>query len=198
MRRPVFFDGMRVGLFGGSFNPPHEGHVLLARKLQVQLKLDLVWWLVSPQNPLKQEKPENAQQRIKACEEIAGTYKTYISNEETLLGTTYTADTIACLKAKYPNVRFVWIMGADSLRSIHKWRNWQEIFNQVPVAVYPRPNETITAGLGPAAQYFAHARRPANEASLLPTQNTPAWILLDGKTHASSSTSIRQQKTNSQ
>jgi len=195
MRRPVFFDGMKIGLFGGSFNPPHAGHALLARTLQTQLNLDLVWWLVSPQNPLKQEKPAAENTRIKACQQIAGSHKTYVSNVETMLGTSYTADTIARLKAKYPNVHFVWAMGADSLRHVHRWRNWQEIFNQVPVAVYPRPGETSAAGLAPAAQYFAQARRPASAAAQLATQNAPAWILLEGATNASSSTSIRQQKS---
>ena len=192
MQHPYFSDGMKIGLFGGSFNPPHAGHALVSERLRFKLNLDLVWWLVSPQNPLKNETPADPKARIEACRKIAGHHKTYISDEETALGSTYTANTIAALKRRYPRVNFVWLMGADSMRAIHRWRNWQQIFEQVPIAVYPRPGETVRAGLGPAAACFAQSRIPHNQAAILATHNRPAWTLLEGVLSPLSSTQVRK------
>jgi len=191
MVTPFFTDGMKIGLFGGSFNPPHAGHALVSERLRVRLGLDLVWWLVSPQNPLKSEAPETAGKRIAACRAIASQHKTYVSDEETALGSTYTADTIRALKRRHPNVHFVWLMGADSMCGIHRWRDWHEIFQQIPVAVYPRPGVTVRAGLGPAATYFARNRIHPDDAATLAGRPCPAWTLLEGVMSPLSSTQIR-------
>ena len=191
MGKPFFSDGMKIGLFGGSFNPPHAGHALVSEKLRIRLGLDLVWWLVSPQNPLKLETPADTATRIKACREIAPPHKTYVSDEEMGLGSSYTADTIRALKNRHPNVHFVWLMGADSMCAIHRWRNWRTIFEQLPVAVYPRPSATIRAGLAPAAACFARHRLLPADAPTLAARATPAWTLLDGVTSPLSSTQLR-------
>ena len=115
--------------------------------------------------------------RIDACRDIAGPHKTYISDEETGLGSPYTANTIRTLKKRHPNVHFVWLMGADSMCGIHRWRDWQTIFQQIPVAVYPRPGATVRAGLGPAATCFARNRIHPDDAASLAGRPCPAWTL---------------------
>ncbi|MGC6472438.1 MAG: nicotinate (nicotinamide) nucleotide adenylyltransferase [Parvibaculales bacterium] len=195
MVKPFLSDGMKVGLFGGSFNPPHAGHALVSERLRARLGLDLVWWLVSPQNPLKKEAPESSAMRIDACRDIAGPHKTYISDEETGLGSAYTANTIRTLKKRHPNVHFVWLMGADSMCGIHRWRDWQAIFQQIPVAVYPRPGATVRAGLGPAATCFARNRIHPDDAASLAGRPCPAWTLLEGVMSPLSSTQIRSGRS---
>ena len=194
MTKPFFSDGMKIGLFGGSFNPPHAGHALVSERLRVRLNLDLVWWLVSPQNPLKAEAPAQAATRIAACRNIAGQHKTYVSDEETRLGSSYTANTIRALKKRHPNVHFVWLMGADSMCGIHHWRDWQEIFRQIPIAVYPRPGHTVRSGLGPAATCFARNRIHPDDAATLAGRTCPSWTLLEGVMSPLSSTQIRSHE----
>ncbi len=193
--KPFFSDNMKIGLFGGSFNPPHKGHAFISERLRIKLNLDLIWWLVSPQNPLKKTAPENINTRIAACQRVAGHHKVYISDAETHLQTSHTADTIRLLKAKYPNVHFIWLMGADNMRTVHHWRNWKQIFYQVPIAVYPRPSETVRAGLGISATVFAQHRLPPQNAHKLIYKNKPAWTLLEGRTNALSSTILRENNS---
>ncbi|MGC6512365.1 MAG: nicotinate-nucleotide adenylyltransferase [Parvibaculales bacterium] len=195
MGKPFFSDGMKIGLFGGSFNPPHAGHALVSERLRTRLGLDWVWWLVSPQNPLKPEAPADAAERIAACREIAVTPKTYVSDEETQMGSNYTADTIRTLKKSHSNVHFVWLMGADSLCDMHRWRSWRDIFRQIPIAVYPRPGTTVRAGLSPAASCFSRNRIHPDEAASLAGRRCPAWTLLEGVTSPLSSTQLRSVRS---
>ena len=188
---PKAFAGMRVGLLGGSFDPPHAGHVHITRQALRRFGLDRVWWLVSPGNPLKAKGPAPLGRRLAACREIMQHPKVEVTDLEARLGTTYTADTIEKLQSIYPKVNFVWLMGADNLASVHKWERWEWIFDNVPIGVTSRPGEHLKAGASMAAMKYAHARLPAMGAKILPFQNPPAWCLLEGPVVDISSTGIR-------
>ena len=183
--------GMRVGLFGGSFNPPHQGHAHVARTALVRMRLDRVIWLVSPQNPLKRGQPADLAERLAATRRLARGPSMIVSDIETRLGTRYTIDLIRILKARFPGVHFVWIMGADSLASFHQWRGWNEILTTVPMAVVARPGSQLRGGLAPAAARFNRVRRPATAASQLPLTAPPAWIYLPARLNHASSTALR-------
>src|SRR5215467_14346327 len=159
--RPGFalLPGMRVGLFGGSFNPAHAGHAHVAETARRRLGLDRVIWLVSPQNPLKSrhETADLAQRMASAASFTAGP-DMIVTDLETRLGSAYTIDTVRALKARHPGVQFVWIMGADSLAGFHRWRGWTQILREVPVAVVSRPWAGLRSRFSPAARRFAHAR----------------------------------------
>ncbi|ESQ92720.1 nicotinic acid mononucleotide adenylyltransferase [Asticcacaulis sp. AC460] len=197
--RPGFHlePGMKIGLFGGSFNPAHEGHRHVAETARVKMGLDRIIWLVSPQNPLK-SKTETAplHQRIAEIEPFIGP-NDIISDFETRIGATYTLDTLRALKARFPGVHFVWIMGGDSLVSFHKWRGWLQIMAMVPVAVVSRPGAMMNARFSHAAKRFAHYRVKERQARILPMMAAPAWSFFKGPLHGHSSTAIRAQRRQS-
>src|SRR5699024_7513833 len=151
--------GAHVGLLGGSFNPAHRGHAHVALQAMRRLKLDEVWLLVSPQNPLKDPADmAPLDKRLASAQRIARHPRLKVSAMETLLGTRRTADTLAQLQRCFPGVRFVWIMGADNLQQIHHWGRWKEIFHRVGVAVFDRPSYSLGALSAKAAQRFARHR----------------------------------------
>lgn len=186
--------GMTVGLFGGSFNPAHEGHRHVAATARARLRLDRVIWLVSPQNPLK-SRHETAplSERIAQVKPFIGP-KDVISDFETRIGASYTLDTLRALKLRYPGVHFVWIMGGDSLASFHRWRGWVQIMHMVPVVVVSRPGALMKARLSPAARRFARYRHPEQAGHILPYRTAPAWSYIKGPLHSHSSTAIRAQR----
>ena len=157
------------------------------------LQLDRIWWLVSPQNPLKQHAPKDIAARV-ARVGLAGHPKIFVSDEETRLGTQYAIDTVRRLKAANPEVRFIWLMGADNLAGLHKWKFWDELMSEIPVAVYPRPGSTLQAGISPAAMRFAPWRKPANAAARFRFAKAPAWIMLDGVLSGLSSSALRHHE----
>ncbi len=184
---------MRVGLFGGSFNPAHPGHAHVAETALRRLGLDRVIWLVSPQNPLKPTHETAAlTRRLWGTLRYAQGPSMIVSDAETRIGSFYTIDTLRVLKARYPGVCFVWIMGADSLASFHRWRGWTQIMQEVPVAVVARPWTTLKSRFSPAASRFAHARLPARAARLLPCRKPPAWVYLAAPLNFTSSTALRR------
>jgi nicotinate-nucleotide adenylyltransferase len=186
--------GMTIGLFGGSFNPAHEGHRHVAETARVKLGLDRILWLVSPQNPLKSRNDTAPlSERIRDIEPFIGP-NDIISDVETRIGATYTLDTLRALKARFPGVHFVWIMGGDSLASFHRWRGWVQIMHLVPVAVVSRPGVMMKARMSPAAKRFACFRVKERQARLLPLMTAPAWAYLKGPLHSQSSTAIRIQR----
>jgi len=187
--------GMRVGLYGGSFNPAHDGHAHVAETARKRLRLDRVIWLVSPQNPLKSS-AETAPltERMAGVRAQAGDRGMIVSDAETRLGSQYTIDTVRALKARFPGVNFVWIMGADSLASFHRWRGWTQIMRELPVAVISRPWASLKSRFSPAARRFEHARRPARAAALLPGAPAPAWVYLHGPLNFASSTALRESR----
>jgi len=180
---------MRVGLFGGSFNPAHEGHAHVAETALMRLHLDRVIWLVSPQNPLKDASPKPLSERMAGANALARGPSMIVSDAEAQLGVTYSLDTIRLLKARHPGVRFVWVMGADSLAAFHRWKGWTEIFREVPIAVVARPGAE-RALTSPAAQRFASARV---DPGALMSAKPPAWSWLSAPLNYASSTALRER-----
>ena len=189
---PPHAPGMRIGLFGGTFDPPHEAHVgasLLALK---RLKLDRVWWLVTPGNPLKNTSGlAPLQQRIDASRALTHHPRIDVTGLEAVIKTRYTYDTIAWLKARCPGVRFVWIMGADNLRSFHRWQRWRGIANLVPFVVIDRLGPSLYAAASPASLALSHARIPEHAVATLPGRKAPAWAFIHGLKSPLSSTELR-------
>lgn len=173
MRRglPLAYPGMKIGLFGGSFDPAHEGHAHVAETALKRLGLDRVWWLVSPQNPLK-PKSSAIDQRVQSARERAHGSKMVVTDLEQQLGCAFTYQTLRTLKRLYPGVSFTLIMGADNLANFRKWRNWQEVAGAVPVAIVSRP------GAGPAQRLGAPR----------------GWKYLNARLHRESSSAIRSSK----
>ena len=190
-RGPIATPGQRIGLLGGSFDPPHEGHAHITRWALRTFGLDRVWWLVSPGNPLKPEGPAPLARRLAACRRLTRHPRVVVTDIERHLGTRYTADTLWHLSRRYPGVRFVWLMGSDNLAGFHRWERWEWIMAHYPVGVLARPGRQVRAGLSPAARRFARWRLPQHAAKLLPDMPAPCWTLLVGPMSPASSTAIR-------
>ncbi len=184
--------GMRVGLYGGSFNPAHEGHAHVAETARRRLGLDRVIWLVSPQNPLK-ERHETAglAERMAGARALAKGPGMIVADVESRLGSAYTIDTVRALKRRFPGVHFVWIMGADSLAAFHCWRGWTQIMREIPLAVVSRPWISLRSRFAPAARRFARGRLSARQARTLPGSTPPAWVFLFGRFNFQSSSALR-------
>ncbi len=192
-RGPIATPGQRIGLLGGSFDPPHDGHAHITIWALRTFGLDRVWWLVSPGNPLKPEGPAPLDRRVAACRRLNRHPRVTVTDIERHLGTRYTADTLAKLSRRYPGVRFVWLMGSDNLAGFHRWERWEWIMEHYPVGVLARPGQQVRAGLSPAARRFARWRLPQYAAKLLPHGPAPRWTLLVGPMSPASSTAIRER-----
>jgi nicotinate-nucleotide adenylyltransferase len=189
---PLYTNGMRIGLLGGSFNPPHVAHRAISLFAIKRLKLDRVWWLVTPGNPLKDQGGlHDLNARTAAARKMANDPRIDVSCLESVIGTRYTVDTISYLRRRASGLRFVWIMGADNLAQFHRWQNWRRIASEVPIAVIDRPPQSFRALAAPAAQALARYRLPENQAGRLADQRPPAWIFLTGMKLNLSSTGLR-------
>jgi nicotinate-nucleotide adenylyltransferase len=189
---PLHADHLRIGLLGGSFNPAHDAHRDISLFALKRLKLDRVWWLVSPGNPLKDVSglPDLAA-RISAAQKIARDPRIVVTGIEAELGTRYTVDTIAKLRKRFPRARFVWLMGADNLSQFSRWRDWQTIAELLPIAVIDRPSHSLRASASSAAQRLARYRLDATRAHKLADCAPPAWMFLRGLKLPLSSTQLR-------
>ena len=190
-KKPFFSPGQTVVLFGGSFDPPHKGHDLVAKAALRQLKADFVWWLVSPQNPLKNRRAGGLAARVAATRELAHHPKFIVTAEETRLGTQYALDTVHALQKAYPHVHFIWLIGTDNLAQLHRWKGWRTLMRDIPIAVYPRPTHGVKALASPAAQRFSRHRVTTGEIGQLRFLRPPAWGLLAGPQSTQSSTALR-------
>lgn len=189
---PPSSEGMRIGLLGGSFNPPHQAHRAISLFALKRLQLDRVWWLVTPGNPLKDNGGlHSLAERAAAAQKMAADPRIEISCLESVIGTRYTADTINYLRKRASRLRFVWIMGADNLAQFHRWQNWQRIAAQVPMAVIDRPPQGYRALTAPAARALARYRLPEAHAVRLADRRAPAWVFLTGLKLNLSSTGLR-------
>ncbi len=195
---PYFAPGTYIGLFGGSFDPPHDGHRLVSLSVMRALGLDYICWLVSPQNPLKDHAPDDMADRLAACQRMATHPRLMVSDAESRLGTQYAIDTLRQLKARHPGVHFTWLMGSDNFVSLQYWKQWQALMHEVPIAVYPRPGSALKVHNSQAGQVFADQRIPANQAMDFKHLKAPAWIMLDGVRSHLSSSALRQSGTNKQ
>jgi nicotinate-nucleotide adenylyltransferase len=189
---PLHTHGMRVGLLGGSFNPPHLAHRAISLFAIKRLRLDRVWWLVSPGNPLKDNgRLHELEDRAQAARDLAADPRIDVTCLESVIGARYTVDTINFLRRRASGLRFVWIMGADNLAQFHRWQHWQRIATEVPIAVIDRPPQSFRALAAPAAQALAPYRLPENEAGRLAERQAPAWVFLTGLKMNLSSTTLR-------
>ncbi len=182
---------MKIGLLGGSFDPPHAGHVHITRWALRAFGLDRVWWLVSPGNPLKADAPADMARRLVAARALMRHPRVVVTDVEARLGTRTTAETLDALGRRCPSVRFVWLMGADNLRGFHRWDRWDEIMGRVPVGVMARPGDQLRAGLSPAARRYARWRMPPGDARRLAGADPPAWMMLTGRMLDLSSSELR-------
>jgi nicotinate-nucleotide adenylyltransferase len=183
--------GQAVGLLGGSFDPAHEGHVRISEEAMRRLRLDWVWWLVSPGNPLKVRGPAAIPRRVAAARALIRNPRIKVTDVEARLGTRFTAETLARVRARHPGVRFVWIMGSDNLAQFHRWRRWRGIMAAVPVCVVARPGAKLSSRFAPAARRFRAAQLNERDARALPAAPAPAWVVLNLPLLPHSSSEIR-------
>jgi nicotinate-nucleotide adenylyltransferase len=195
LKVPPFGEGQRIGLFGGSFNPAHYGHYMVALYALKRLELDWVWWLVSPQNPLKDpsETGEYAA-RLAYTRQVARHPRFVVTDLEKQMGARTTAETLKGLAPLLHRGHFVWIMGADSFASLHRWHDWLDIPETLPLAVLARPGYSLRALGGPAATRFAEAQLPTQRAARLATAKPPAWCFIPMPLRPESSTAIRRER----
>ena len=192
LRMPHTERGMVVGLFGGSFNPPHRGHALVAEIAIRRLGLDRLWWMVTPGNPLKSRNGlAPLAERIALSEAVARNPRIQVTAFEQALASNYTATTLAWVKARNPQVHFIWIMGADSLNGFDKWQKWQQIARTFPIAVIDRPGSTLAYLSAKMVKTFAYARVDEDDARNLWKRPAPAWTFIHGPRSTLSSTELR-------
>jgi nicotinate-nucleotide adenylyltransferase len=185
----------RIGLLGGSFNPAHIGHLHLSKIALKRLGLDAIWWLVSPQNPLKSSAGmASLRDRMASARNVARHPAIYVTDLEREFGSTFTAITLKRMQRRFPRAQFVWLMGADNMLQIPLWKRWDQIFDTVPVAVVARPAYSWNSLHGKAATRFRRARVSDSKASKLAGKNAPAWIYIASRLEPTSATDIRAGK----
>lgn len=187
---PRAYAGQRIGLFGGSFDPAHDGHAHVAETALKRLALDQVWWLVTPQNPLK-AKSAPLTDRAASARKVALRAKMRVTDFEAWRGFGYTYQTVRALQRSYPGVHFVLIVGADSLAGFRRWKRWQSVMEAVPLAIVSRPSAGAHARLSKPTQVYDGARRGQHLARALPSMRAPAWTFLNARFHPHSSTALR-------
>jgi nicotinate-nucleotide adenylyltransferase len=197
-RSPIFADrlppagrGMRIALFGGTFDPPHDGHRMASLAALRRLGVDQVWWLLTPGNPLKRRKPTPLAGRLEACAAFADHPRIVVSGVEAAFGTRYSVDTVRRILSQRAGTSFVWLMGADGLTALHLWRDWRRLAAMIPIAVVDRPNAG-GALASPAALALRDDRIAESDAALLPFLAPPAWTFLHGPRIGISSTALRK------
>jgi nicotinate-nucleotide adenylyltransferase len=186
--------GLKIGLLGGSFNPAHEGHLEVALAVMHRARLDRCWFVVTPGNPLKATDEYLADRvRFGSVQALTrGHPRLTASDIEYRLGTRYSADTVSELQRRWPQTRFVWIMGADSLTGFHLWRDWRRLAALVPMVVVSRPGWTRRALASQAARALAASRLPPDRLASLATQSPPAWVYLRSVHNPASATALRE------
>jgi nicotinate-nucleotide adenylyltransferase len=184
--------GPRVGLLGGSFNPAHEGHLHISLLALDHLALDELWWLVSPQNPLKPTRGmASFEKRLASARRLARHPAIRVSDYEQRLGSQFSADTIRHLRHRHPRHRFVWIMGADNLADFARWRRWQDIFQALPIAIFDRRTYAQSASASKPLKRFVRHRLPERAARQLASERPPVWTFFHGRLHGASASAIR-------
>ena len=196
LRMPPAAGGMRIGLFGGSFDPPHGGHALVAETALRALGLDALWWIVTPGNPLKDTSGlAPLAERIAASRALNEDPRVVVTAFEAGHRIRYTADMLRLVTGRHPSVRFVWVMGADNLTGFHRWQEWEWIAHHIPIAIIDRPGSTLPTIASRFALRFARDRLDESDARALPSRAPPAWVFLHGPRSGLSSTAIRAART---
>ncbi|MDX2263509.1 MAG: nicotinate-nucleotide adenylyltransferase [Hyphomicrobiales bacterium] len=191
---PPAYPRMRIGLMGGTFNPAHDGHRHIAVEALKRLRLHQVWWIVTPQNPLKSAgAASNFNARLASARAAARHPRIVVTAFEASLSSTYTLETLSFLRRRAPGARFVWIMGADNLAGFHRWRGWRALMRLMPIAVFDRPGWRRRALSSPAAVAFRSAQAAESRAAALPGSAPPRWVFVSQPPIAISSTALREQ-----
>ena len=184
----------QIGLLGGSFDPPHRGHIYISLEAKKILSLDEIWWLITPQNPLKISKPASYEERLKNCNIISKNYPIIIKELEKKIDSKYSQFTIQYLCNHYPNIKFYWLMGADNLVNFHKWQKWRQFFKQISIVIFKRHSYNNTALKSIASKTFANYHIKPDKLSRMKFIKQPSWTFLKNKEIRISSSEIRQQR----
>ena len=184
----------KIGLLGGSFDPPHKGHLFISLEAKKILKLDEVWWLVTPKNPLKISEPASYVERVDNCKNITRNFPIKIQEIEKNIQSDYSYKTINYILKHYSNIKFFWLMGADNLINFHKWEKWQMIFNNMSIVIFRRHGYNNKALKSIAAQKFKNSRIINSKTNLDDFKITPSWLLIENKEIKISSSEIRNQR----
>ena len=184
----------KIGLLGGSFDPPHKGHLFISLEAKKLLELDEVWWIVTPQNPLKILKPATYQERVNNCKNITRNYPINIKEIEKKIGSNYSYKTINYILNHYKNIKFFWLMGADNLISFHKWQKWQKIFDNMSIVIFKRHGYNTNALKSIASKKYNHTRILKSQINFEDFNKLPSWAIIQNKEIKISSTEIRNQR----
>jgi nicotinate-nucleotide adenylyltransferase len=183
-----------IGLLGGSFDPPHKGHLYISLEAKKILRLDEIWWLVTPQNPLKINKPASYSERLRNCKSIIRNQPIKVKEIEKKINSKYSYQTIKYINKHYKNLNFFWLMGADNLINFHQWQNAHRIFNEIPIVVFRRYGYNEKALKSNIANFYKHFRINNKKISVNNFDSTPAWTIIQNKEIKISSTEIRKQR----
>jgi len=183
-----------IGLLGGSFDPPHKGHLYISVEAKKILKLDEVWWLVTPKNPLKINQPARYKERVKNCKSISKNHPIKIKEIEKIIKSKYSYQTIKYLNNHYNNINFVWLMGADNLINFHKWQNADKIFKEIPIVVFRRYGYNEKALKSYTSNLYKNFKLDSKNINIEKFNNLPAWTIIKNKEIKISSTEIRKQR----
>ena len=184
----------KIGLLGGSFDPPHKGHLFISREAKKILKLDEIWWLVTPQNPLKISIPATYSERVKNCKNITRNFPIKIKEIEKKIEADYSFKTISFILNHYKNIKFFWLMGADNLINFHNWQEWKKIFNNMSIVIFKRHGYNTQALKSIAAQHFKNSKKIKTNISFLDFDELPSWTIIENKEIKISSSEIRNQR----
>ena len=185
-----------VGILGGTFDPPHEGHLFISKFAKIKLDVGEVWWIVTTTNPLKKNKVDY-KKRLKKVKRFLMNHHIKVLEIQDLSKNTYTVDLLEYLFKKFPHKKFIWLMGADNLFSFHLWRDWKKIFYNIPIAIFDRPPYSLSISKAKAISYFKEDRINSKLSRNLKFMKPPKWLFLTGLTNLQSSTKIRQKKVES-
>ena len=183
-----------IGLLGGSFDPPHRGHLYISLKAKKILSLDEIWWLVTPQNPLKISKPATYSERINNCFIITKDQPIIIKEIEKKIDSKYTYQTLKYLQNHYSNIKFYWLIGSDNLINFHKWQKWRDIFNEISIVIFKRHNYNNMALKSIASKTFSHSQIKSLQLKQIYFTTLPSWAWVNNREIKISSTEIKQQR----
>ena len=183
-----------IGLLGGSFDPPHKGHLYISLEAKKLLQLDEIWWLITPQNPLKISLPATYKERINNCREITSGHPIKITEIEKKIASTFSYQSIKYIQNHYKNIKFFWLMGADNLINFHNWQHWKTIFNDISIVVFKRHGYNNKALNSKAAKTFSQYKITNNPIAQIYFSQFPAWPWINNREIKISSTEIRKQR----
>lgn len=183
-----------IGLFGGTFDPIHVGHLRISSRALIKLKLDEIWWVISLSNPLKKKRILDFEERFDNAQKIVPNLKILVCDVEKKLNSPFTIDLLDYLKNKHPKTNFVWIMGVDSLEKFHLWKNWKQIFSKVPIAIFDRPFYSLNIQKSRSLGFYKKNRLHISKAKKLKNMVPPSWVFLTGWANNISSSQIKNKK----